>query len=84
LCANADAGCEFMDDTIDANTPRQGEEMSLGGRGTGAAAPAVRIEKVLGRSGSVWAVQANGGRVYLVERDPVSSGTEPRWVGRVV
>jgi hypothetical protein len=73
-----------MDDPMDANAPRQGEEMRLEGRGTGAAAATVRIEKVLGRSGSVWAVQANGGRVYLVERDPVSSGPEPRWVGRVV
>jgi hypothetical protein len=73
-----------MDDTLDPNGPRQGEEMILAGRGADAARVVVRIEKVLGRSGSVWAVQANGGRVYLVERDPVSSGAEPRWVGRVV
>ena len=72
-----------MIDPIDESAPRQGEEMKLGGRNAGAATT-VRIEKVLGRSGSVWAVQANGGRVYLVERDLVSSGAEPRWVGRVV
>ena len=58
--------------------------MLLRRRDTGVAGATVRIEKVLGRSGSVWAVQANGGRVYLVERDPLSSDPEPRWVGRVV
>ena len=73
-----------MDDTLDANAPRHGEEIALAGRSTGSAGAVVRIEKVLGRSGSVWAVQANGGRVYLIERDPLSSGAEPRWVGRVV
>jgi hypothetical protein len=71
-----------MDDRMDANAPRQGEEMMLSVRG--GAAAVVRIEKVLGRSGSVWAVQANGGRVYLAERDPVATEGEPRWVGRVV
>jgi hypothetical protein len=73
-----------MDDMTDASAPQAGEEMLLGRRDTGVAGPPVRIEKVLGRSGSVWAVQANGGRVYLVERDPLSSDPEPRWVGRVV
>jgi hypothetical protein len=73
-----------MSDPIDESAPRQGEEMKLGGRNAEAATTVVRIEKVLGRSGAVWAVQANGGRVHLVERDLVSSGAEPRWVGRVV
>ncbi len=73
-----------MNDPIEGSVPRQGEELMLSGRSADAATTVVRIEKVLGRSGAVWAVQANGGRVYLVERDPLSSGTEPRWVGRVV
>ena len=73
-----------MDDTIDSNAARQGEEMVLAGRSAGGGGTVMRIEKVLGRSGSVWAVQANGGRVYLIERDPLSWGAEPRWVGRVV
>ena len=73
-----------MNDMLDESAPRPGDEMVLWRRGAGATGTPVRIEKVLGQSGSVWAVHANGGRVYLIERDPLSSGPEPRWVGRVV
>ena len=73
-----------MDDMQDERAPRQGEEMLLEGRGTSVTGAPVHIEKVLGRSGAVWAVQANGGRIYLVDRNLFASGTEPRWVGRVV
>ena len=71
-----------MDDSANQTDPRPGDEMMVASRSDGGAPTLVRIEKVLGRSGAVWAVQAGGGRVYLVER-AMPEERSP-WRGRVV